>query len=156
LWKRLWNSPEIRGLLPLGFWLDTPFSRPYYFAKKVLMALPPLELFSLTKRPPCCRAAFSLPAGRSWARERMPDSSTRRRGDREGIFAIGVVRRNTRLGLFLEKRPTWPRLRKNAVTAMRSTSLCRLLPGRNVPSRSPAQDTHCTSALKVHINCEML
>jgi hypothetical protein len=23
------------------------------------MALPPLELFSLKKRPPCCRAAFS-------------------------------------------------------------------------------------------------
>ena len=24
------------------------------------MALPPLELFSLTKRPPCCRVASSL------------------------------------------------------------------------------------------------
>src|SRR3984957_14821697 len=25
------------------------------------MALPPLELFSLEKRPPCCRVAFSFP-----------------------------------------------------------------------------------------------
>ena len=28
------------------------------------MALPPLELFSLEKRPPCCRVAFSFPAAR--------------------------------------------------------------------------------------------
>ena len=28
------------------------------FRQKVLMALPPLELFSLKEKPPCCRAAF--------------------------------------------------------------------------------------------------
>ena len=30
------------------------------------MALPPLELFSLKKRLPCCRVAFSFPEAGNW------------------------------------------------------------------------------------------
>jgi hypothetical protein len=30
------------------------------------MALPPLELFSLQKRLPCCRVAFSFPEAGNW------------------------------------------------------------------------------------------
>src|SRR5271166_7040416 len=42
------------------FILDTPFPRTYYASQKVLMVLPPLELFSLRKELPCCRAALSV------------------------------------------------------------------------------------------------
>jgi hypothetical protein len=43
------------------------------------MALPPLELFSLKKRPPCCRVAFSfLPGALLYARQ-APNYNPKRR-----------------------------------------------------------------------------
>jgi len=53
---------KINSLFLSGFILDTPPPRTYYAAKKVLMVLPPLELFSLRKELPSCRAALSVSA----------------------------------------------------------------------------------------------
>ena len=72
------------------------------------MALPPLELFSLEKKPPCCRVAFSRWRGTwgAWSRQsnRRPISPKRHERWNCGYSHIGSLWRRDRRVQFVGMR----------------------------------------------------